>query len=159
MRRLFNGAIAGAVAWGAMDYALRSLYNHEDPEVRRRETRARGGVPALEVLADRLAGTSGIALDQREREWAGTGLQWIMGIGTGMLYGRLRKHIPRSGLRRGLVYGAAFSIIVDETLTPAFGLAPGPLAFPWQTHGRGFVAHLIYGVAAEAIMQWLERRS
>ena len=73
---LTRGALAGAIAWWVMDGALRFLYNHEGAEVRRRESRARGGVPALEVMAQRLAASAGVDLSDRARQRAGTALQW-----------------------------------------------------------------------------------
>lgn len=137
-----------------MDHTLRFLYNHESAEVRRRESEARGGIPALEVMAEELAGLTGSTLSEQERQRAGTALQWIMGIGAGMLYGVLRDRIPSVRAGHGLVYGAAFSLVVDEGLTPLLGFTPGPGAFPWQTHARGFVGHLVFGVVAETALQW-----
>jgi uncharacterized membrane protein YagU involved in acid resistance len=72
------------------------------------------------------------------------------------VYVALRDHVPGQGTRRGLAYGAAFSLVVDEGLTPLLGLSPGPASFPWQTHARGFIGHLIYGTAAEAVLTLLD---
>lgn len=152
MERLLKGAVAGALAWRAMDLTLRFLYDHEAPEVRRYEDRARRGVPALEVLAERLTVRP---LSGEERQRGGTYLQWAMGVGAGALYGAIRDRLPAYGLRRGLLYGAGFSLVVDEGLTPALGLAPGPRAFPWQTHARGFLGHLVYGAVVEVAMACL----
>ncbi len=153
---LLRSAIAGAVGWWAMDHVLRFLYNHEDAGVRRRESEARSGIPALEVMAERAAGLVGSTLSDEERQKGGTGLQWAMGIGAGMLYGVLRDRLPGSGIRRGLAYGAAFSLLVDEGLVPLLGLSPGPLAFPWQTHARGFAGHLVFGAVTEITLEWLD---
>jgi uncharacterized membrane protein YagU involved in acid resistance len=73
-----------------------------------------------------------------------------------MLYGVVRDRVPGSGLRRGLAYGAAFSLLVDEGLVPLLGLAPGPRAFPWQTHARGFAGHLVFGAVAETTLELLD---
>ncbi len=157
MQRVRNGALAGATAWWAMDGVLRFLYNHEDSEIRRQEDVARGGVPALEVMAERVAQIAGVTLSAAERQRGGTSLQWGVGIGAGMLYAALRDYLPGSGIRRGILYGAAFSLLVDEGVVPLLNFAPGPSAFPWQTHARGFAAHLVYGVVAELTMRWLDR--
>ncbi|HEV2129781.1 MAG TPA: DUF1440 domain-containing protein [Longimicrobiaceae bacterium] len=153
---LLHGALAGALAWWAMDQLLRYLYDHMDPQVRRREDAARGGVPALEVMAQRMAGPVGLTLSEEERQRAGTALQWVTGSGAGMLYAALRDRIPGSGMRRGLAYGAAFALVMDEGMIPLLGFSPGPLAFPWQTHARGLAGHLVYGVVVELAMQGLE---
>ena len=154
---LLKGAIAGAAGWWAMDQVLRYFYNHEGAEVRRRESRARGGIPALEVLADRIAELIGTTLSDEERQRGGTILQWATGIGTGMVYAGIRSRLPGSGLPRGLAYGAGFSLVVDEGIVPLLGLSPGPSAFPWQTHARGLVGHLVFGAVAEVTLQWLDQ--
>lgn len=153
---LVRGGVAGAVAWWAMDQTLTCIYDRQSAAVRHRESRARGGVPALEVLAARLAAVSGRPLRPHERAVGGTMLQWGMGVGAGVVYAAKRQHLPGRGVRRGLLYGAAFSLIVDEGVTPLLGLASGPRPFPWQTHARGLVGHLVYGAVAEVLLEALE---
>ena len=155
--RLARGALVGAVAWWAMDQTLQFLYDREDPRVRKQESQARNGIPALEVLADRMAGLIGITLSNEERQRGGTILQWATGIGTGMLYAGIRSRLPGSGIPRGLAYGAGFSLVVDEGIVPLLGLSPGPSALPWQTHARGFTGHLVFGAVAEVTLQWLDQ--
>ena len=151
-----KGAIAGAAGWLVMDRVLRAAYDREAPGVRRREDEARGGVPALEVVAETLAGLVGVSLSAGKRRRAGKALQWVMGIGAGAAYGGVRSRLPGSGVRRGLLYGAAFSLVVDEGLTPLLGFAPGPSAFPWQNHARCVVGHLAYGAATEVAFAALD---
>lgn len=153
----FRGGIAGAAGWWAMDRALQLMYDHEDDAVRERETRARGGVPALEVVAQTGGRLAGAELSPRQRRKAGTALQWLVGIGAGMLYGVLRPRVPAARAGRGLAYGAAFSLVVDEGVVPLLGFAPGPAAFPWRTHARGFVGHLVFGRVADAALEVLDR--
>ena len=149
---LARGALAGAAAWWAMDQTLQFIYDRQSAAVRLRESDARGGIPALEVLAHDFAGMAGYPLSERERRMGGTILQWVTGIGTGAIYGALREHLPGRGIGRGLGYGAAFSVVVDEGIVPLLGLAPGPAAFPWQTHARGFLGHLVFGAVTEALL-------
>lgn len=153
---LSRGIAAGATAWWAMDRTLSGIYNRTGFKVRRRETAARAGVPALEVLAERVAGTCGTTLSTAQRERAGTYLQWGVGLAAGALYAVLRERVPASRAGGGLLYGTAFSLVVDEGLTPMLGLAPGPRSFPWQTHARGFVGHLVFGAVAEATLTAME---
>ncbi len=153
---LLKGAVAGAAGWWAMDHILRFLYNHEDPSVREAEDAARGGVPALEVLAQKIATRAGVSLSMAQREKAGTVLQWVEGIGTGMVYGVLRSRAPTVSAGRGLAFGAGVSLLVDEGIVPLLGLSPGPAAFPWQTHARGFVGHLVYGLAADTALDLMK---
>ncbi|HEV2148282.1 MAG TPA: DUF1440 domain-containing protein [Longimicrobiaceae bacterium] len=155
---LARGALAGAAAWWAMDHVLQRMYDREDRHARERETRARGGVPALEVMAEGGAALVGVPLSEHRRQSAGTVLQWSVGIGGGMLYGVLRPRFPSVRAGGGLAFGAAFSLTVDEGLIPLLGFAPGPAAFPWQTHARGFMGHLVFGAVAEAVLDGLDRR-
>lgn len=148
-----RGAIAGAVAWWAMDHALRRMRDHEGDDARRREDRARGGVPALEVAAARVADAAGRPLSVDGRQAGGRVAQWLVGIGGGMVFGVLAPRVPAVRAGRGLAFGAAFSLVVDEGITPLLGLAPGPAAFPRQTHARGFIGHLLYGAAADATLR------
>jgi hypothetical protein len=48
---------------------------------------------------------------------------------------------------------------MDETLTPALGLTPGPDAFPWQTHARGLAGHLVFGTVANGVLATLQPRA
>lgn len=154
-RSMLAGATAGAAAWMAMDATLRFIYNRHRPGVRRSERHARDGVPALEVLAERVSTGIGLSLTSRQRQASGTALQWAMGISGGITYAGLRHWLLGRGLSRGLLYGASFSLVVDEGLTPLLGLAPSPTRFPWQTHVRGFIGHLVYGAAVEATIRLL----
>ena len=127
--------------------------------MRAREDNARDGVPALERGAERVAALLGTGLSQPQRQTGGTALQWVVGIGAGTIYASIRDHVPGRGIPRGLIYGAAFSLVVDEGLTPLLRLAPGPMAFPWQTHARGFAGHLVFGAVAEAVLEALDHES
>lgn len=155
-RDLARGALAGAAGWWAMDQVLRFLYDQEDPRVRERETAARNGIPALERGAEEIAELLGTGLSERQRKAGGTVLQWVTGIGAGVIYATIHEHLPGHGVRRGLIYGAAFSLLVDEGLIPLLRLAPGPTAFPWQTHARGFVGHLVFGAVTEVVLETLD---
>jgi len=39
------------------------------------------------------------------------------------------------------------SIVADELMTPAFGFSAPNLEYPLSTHVRGFLAHLVFGLA------------
>lgn len=155
---LARGALAGAAGWWVMDRVLRVMYDRESPGVRAREDAARGGVPALEVMAESLARACSVILSERERQAGGTVLQWTTGIAAGALYGAVRPRVPGAAAGGGLAYGAAFSLLVDEGMIPLMGFAPGPRAFPWQTHARGLVGHLVFGAVAEAVLDRLDRQ-
>ena len=58
----------------------------------------------------------------------------------------------------GKLTGAAMSLIVDEGMTPLFGLSAPNRDYPLSTHPRGFVAHLTFGLGVAATaetVRWL----
>ncbi len=59
----------------------------------------------------------------------------------------------------GLATGAAMSLIADEAMTPLLGFSAPNSAYPLSTHLRGFVAHLVFGLAVAATTEavWAAR--
>jgi hypothetical protein len=152
---LIDGAIAGAVATWAMGKVTTFLYEKERPSARRREDAARHGTTAYGAAAERVAGLAGTTLTDDQRQAYGKGIHWALGTGAGALYGVLRDRLPDRALARGLTFGTAFWLLVDEGATPALGLTPGPAAFPWETHARGLAGHLVFGAVADATLDLL----
>ena len=68
-----------------------------------------------------------------------------------------RRRFPGSAALKALSFGGGFFLLMDEVMNPAFGLTPGPTAFPWQTHARGLGGHLVFGLASEGVLQGLDR--
>src|SRR5205085_6470262 len=128
------------------------LYEREPKPVRDAEDEARGGRTAYETAAQKAAGLAGAELSKEQRESYGTAIHWALGIGAGAAYGVLRDRLPDAGLARGLLFGAAFWLLVDECANAALGLTPGPTEFPWQTHARGLAGHLAFGATADAVL-------
>jgi uncharacterized membrane protein YagU involved in acid resistance len=79
-----------------------------------------------------------------------------LGIGAGALYAVLRPRIESAALARGLAFGAAFWLLMDEGAVYALRLTPGPTAFPWQAHARGLAGHLTFGAVADATLGALQ---
>jgi len=154
---LIDGAIAGAVATWVMGKVTTFLYARENPSARQREESARKGQTAFGAAAERLAHLAGTTLSDEQRQTYGKRIHWALGTGAGALYGVLRDRLPDRALARGLTFGTLFWLVVDEGANPALGLTPGPMAFPWQSHARGFVGHLTYGTVADATLDLLAR--
>jgi hypothetical protein len=149
---VIEGAVAGAIATWAMGKVTTYLYEHEPKPVREAEDAARGGESAYETAARKGAHVVGAELSKDEKERYGTAIHWALGIGAGAVYGALRGRLPDVGLARGLLYGAAFWLLIDEGANAALGLTPGPRAFPWQAHARGLAGHGVFGAVAEAAL-------
>ena len=154
---LLKGAIAGAVATFVMDQATTFMYQREGRRARKREDEARGGTTAYEAAAERGAAVMGTRLTHREREHGGTAIHWALGIGAGAAYAVLRRRFDLVGSVAGTTFGTAFWALMDEGVVPALGLTPGPFAFPWQTHARGFLGHLTFGTVTDGSLRVLDR--
>src|SRR5437868_2438210 len=76
--------------------------------------RARGDKTAYEAAAEKGARLAGTELSDEERERYGSTIHWALGVGAGALYGVLRDQLPDAGLARGLLFGTAFWLLVDE---------------------------------------------
>jgi hypothetical protein len=156
-RDLLKGAIAGAVATYVMGKVTAYMYEHEDRETRHAEDKARGGRTAYEVAAEKAAAAAGTSLQARRRQELGSAIHWALGMGAGAAYAVLRRRVQGLGSAAGTAFGTAFWAFMDEGLVPALGLTPGPMAFPWQAHARGFVGHLTFGTVTDGTLRLLDR--
>ncbi len=154
---LLKGAVAGAAATWLMGQVTTYLYEQEDPQARRQEDEAREGKTAYGVAAEKAAGVTGRELSDQEREQFGSAIHWALGMGAGALYGALRGRVPGVDRGRGLAFGTAFFLLMDEGANVALGLTPPPAAFPWQAHARGLAGHLVFGLAADTTLELLDR--
>ncbi|HEY1227424.1 MAG TPA: DUF1440 domain-containing protein [Ramlibacter sp.] len=151
-----DGAIAGAIATWLMGKATTALYEREDKTARQREDQARSGKTAYGVAAEKAASLAGTDLSDNQRKQYGQAIHWALGIGAGALYGALRPRSEVASAAGGLLFGATFWLLMDETVTPALGLTPGPAAFPWQTHARGLAGHLVFGTIANTTLSAIQ---
>ena len=151
------GAAAGAAATLALSAATSAMYAREDRRARGREEQVRGGKSAYEIAAERAAGLAGLSLSSEQEAKAGTLIHYGLGMASTALYASVRRRMPAPGVARGLGFGAALWLVADEGANPLLGLTPGPGAFPWQAHARGLVAHLVFGLTAEAALSAADR--
>ncbi len=154
---LTKGLIAGLAGTQALDAVSTWLYKAESPLDRFRENRSRGFLHAYERAVDRIASRFGKRLSRGEKKAWGWRFHKAFGLAGGLLYVVLRRRFPAIARGNGLLFGAAFFLLVDELLMPATGLTPGPQAFDAKVHGRGAVAHIAWGVAAESALRFYER--
>jgi hypothetical protein len=152
---LISGIAAGVVATWIMNRVTTFMYEHEDKAARQREDAARGEKTAYDIAADRAAGIIGKTLTDRRRAQWGQAIHWSLGIGAVIVYTAIRTQLESPDVRHGLLFGFIFWAVMDETATPLLQLTPGPFAFPWQTHLRGLVGHLVFGAAAELTLTLL----
>jgi hypothetical protein len=151
-----QGIAAGVAATWLMDRVTTYLYEHESRGARRKEDRARNGRTAYEAAADQFAVRLGKPLNRRDRRRYGNALHWATGAAAGAVYATMGTN-GRPSLASGVRFGTAFWLFMDETVTPAIGLTPGPRAFPWQAHARGMAGHAAWGLGAAATLKALRR--
>lgn len=154
---IIKGAVAGAVATWMMSRVTTWLYEHEDRLAREREDRVRGGVSPSARAAEKAAALVNVQLSDQQRARAATGVHWATGISTGVTYALLRRQRRGVAAGKGLAFGAAFFLTLDELLNPLLGITPGPRAYPWQAHARGLAGHLAYGITTELVLEGLDR--
>ena len=99
----------------------------------------------------------GADLDAQETERVATGIHYAAGIPCGAIYTVLRRQSGMSPVGAALVTCGSMSFILDEGLTPAFGFSASDRNYPFATHLRGFVAHLLFGAVAAATAEALYR--
>lgn len=154
---IVKGAIAGAAATWLMGQVTTRMYAREDRQAREREDRARGGVSAYERAAEKGAALVNVQLPETTRGQVGNAVHWATGIGAGITYALLRRRWDGVTAGKGLPFGTAFFLTVDELMNPLLGLTPGPQAFPWQAHARGLGGHLTFGLTTELVLEGLDR--
>jgi hypothetical protein len=154
---LIAGAAAGAAATWVMGRVTTWLYERENIGARELEDAARGGKTAYAAAAEKAADTAGVVLTGEQRDTAGAGLHWALGIAGGAAYGVARKRWPELAALYGAGFGLAFFLVFDELLNPVLGFTPGPMKFPWQAHARGLAGHLAYGVTNNAVLDAVDR--
>lgn len=154
---LAKGAMAGAAGVWVMDRVDWLMVEHEDPAAWRRTQAVR---PRHKDPAHNLADTAAEALGAEplpQPNAAGLATHYALGMGPAAVYATLRDYIPGGVVGRGLLLGLSLSLIEDEALNPALGLAAKPQSYPWQAHARGLVAHIVFGLATEAVLTLLDQ--
>ena len=152
-----KGVLVGLAGGAALDAVSIALYDREKRSTWFAENQARGWKHAYERGVSKMARGAGKRLSRKQEKSWGWKFHQVFGVLTGLQYIALRKRNPKVGLGMGLLFGAAFFLFADELVVPLMGWTPGPRAFSWKVHARGAVAHVAYGVAAEAAARLLDR--
>ena len=96
-------------------------------------------------------------LTQSEKKIAGPAVHYILGTGVGGLYGVAAEMAPKVTAGKGLPFGAAFWLVVDEGAVPLLGLSKGPTAYPLSTHAYALSSHFVYGLTAEVVRRAIRK--
>lgn len=153
---MVKGALAGFAATMAMGKVTTFMYQHEDPEAKQRCQEVSGGKYPPQRTAEFIKERLDLDLSKQQHKMLAKGSHQMVGIGAGVAYALARRRIDWADKGHGLLFGALFSLIFDEGLTPLVGFAEPPQEYPWQAHARGFVGHLAFGLAAETVLDALD---
>lgn len=157
MRELLQGAIAGVVGTWAMDVATWSIYRQHDDDVLEQERRTRVyGKDTAHAAARHLARAVGSDAARDEPNALGILIHYQLGVAPGMLYARLRRRFPWLATGRGAFWGATLYVTNDLIAGRALRLTGPQRQYPWQTHVRGLVGHVVLGVATHLTLDALE---
>jgi uncharacterized membrane protein YagU involved in acid resistance len=148
------GVGAGLIATRVNDHAQRVLYRITPERERAREPDSE---PTSLVAARKTADALGLDCDRRELSRLKRTIHYGLGGAWGIVYGLLRRHSRMTPVGAGVVTGATLSLVVDEALCPAMGLSRPSDHYPVSTHLRGFVTHLVFGLALAASAEVLHR--
>ena len=139
----------GYCASKVMDRATGWYFEHQSETSRQREEKvAPGGAPVL--AGKKIAHMVGREVTGEEAAKIGFSVHGSLAVA----YGMVAAALVRSGIhpvRAGLLTGAAAFLLVDEGVNSAL-FTPPPWAYPIESHLRGVVGHLAYGIAAGAML-------
>ena len=144
--RALAGAVAGVAATYLMDGVGTLLYEKWMSEAARRREREVEPEFPLTVLARRLLSKINGGASETQVALLSNAFHWGVGAFCGAVYGILE---PLAPIERRLLGQpiAATMLTVDEFVFSALGLCPPPSTFPYETHVRGVVAHMAYGLS------------
>lgn len=149
-RTLIGGAIAGAAAAAAMN-GFQALV----ARVQEDSDGSSEGEPSTVKAADAVSeAVTGGAVAERNKEFAGRAVHYATGVGLGVLYTAVSRHLPAVRSGWGTVYGLAAAAVLDEGLVPALGFGPKPTDVPVATHAYSAISHTAFGLALETAT-WL----
>ncbi len=146
-----KGALAGAVAVWALDRVDWWFYRRESGATRLKTVIVRPrGLPPADVLAHRAADFTGLPVLRSKA--AGQAIHYAIGVLPAAGWALTRRRTG-GGAVAGLLYGLSLFMVQDEGLNTLLKLSASPRRYPWQTHARGLVAHLVYGLTTEIVLQ------
>lgn len=150
------GALAGGLAAAATSLFQAAWQGAKLPPSEREPLE----IPPTEKVADELIeAATGRPLLHHEREVAGVLVHHTVGAGLGALYALAGERWPAVKARRGLVYGLAVWVIVEECGLAALGLKAPPWRVRPAEHVFAACSHIVFGPALDIALRTLQRAS
>jgi putative membrane protein len=143
------GLLAGLIAGAAASVAMAAFQNRAAPLVK---DELGEGDPSTVKAADKVSEAAiGQGVPEPWRENAGQVVHYVTGAALGALYGLIAEYRPEVTKGFGSAFGTMTSLVLDEAAVPAAGLSGKPTETPPAVHAYGLSAHLVYGIALEAV--------
>lgn len=157
--QMVEGAVAGVVGTWLMDVATWALYRQQSSESLEQEARTRVyGKDTAHAAARHLARAAGSDAAQDEPNAAGVFIHYQLGIVPGVVYARVRETYPWATAGKGALWGALLYVTNDLLAGRLLRLTGPQRDYPWQTHLRGLVGHIVLGVGTHLTLEALEER-
>ncbi len=154
LKGMLAGAVAGLVATYIKDHFqtnFTKLDSATHPAPRASSARKSEDPSTVKVANAIVQRVAGRPLKAKEKEIAGSIVDYGFGTLAGMAYGAMAEVMPASRIGGGSIFGTALWLFADEAAVPAIGLSKGPKAYPAKTHVNAFSGHIVYGLAAELV--------
>jgi hypothetical protein len=154
IRVLFVGAAAGVAAGQVMDRATTWFYDRQSDASKQREQELLpDGAPI--AAARKLAGLLGAEPTDDQAGTIALAMHQSLGQGYGVAAAALtRRGVPP--MAAGVASGMAGFLLMDELANSRF-FTPPPQAYPVESHLRGLVGHLTFGVATGVLLAVAKR--
>ncbi|HVM00077.1 MAG TPA: hypothetical protein VM324_12360 [Egibacteraceae bacterium] len=155
-----KGAAAGTVGVWVMDVVTWFLYRRQSKVTIAKEKKARKfGQDPAHAGARHLAKLAGSGAARSEPNAGGIFIHYLLGIGPGMVYARLRRANPAVTVGKGAVWGAGLYLANDLVAGRLLRIMGPQRDYPWQAHARGIVGHVVLGVTTHAVLAALDDAS
>lgn len=151
------GAAAGALGTYLMTYGQKAVSKAQSEEAQKLEKEGSFELSATALVAKRLAEPLGIGLEGEKAERAGLFVHYGFGAAQGALFGLLARKWRMPAVLRGVLFGSALWLVVDEVMVPALKLGPSFTRLPLSSHVKALAAHLVYGSSADVGWRTLHR--
>ncbi|MBE7187436.1 DUF1440 domain-containing protein [Jatrophihabitans endophyticus] len=113
-------------------------------------------MPPAEVADRAVHAVTGGDLTDEQRQQVSPPLHWAMGLGAGVAYSVVFRHLPLLSAGRGLVAGAALFAATHGSTLPAAGMQQPPKEMPLAWWGWEAGSHLVYGVVLDSTLSALD---
>jgi hypothetical protein len=112
---------------------------------------------STEILARKVAETTGTHLPKEEKKKAGRAVPYTFGTLMGILYAVSAELLPEATMGAGTAFGTVLFLAADEVAVPAFQLSPPPTETAAFDHLQPWAAHVVYGGSLEMVRNLIIR--